>query len=318
MITVLKTFSDKTTRELSLSSLEPGAWINLVAPAQGEIEEVSLATGVPLDFLLPALDPEETSRIETDDEDGNLLVVINVPKMEGNYRFDALPLGIIITRDHLLTVGLEKNDILPSGPSAMGGVVTYKRTRFLFQILFRTATLYLKYLGQIDRRSSDIEGNLRKSMKNEELFQLLDLEKSLTYFTTALRSNRSVVDKLIRLCANSQMHDIIKVREEDEELLEDVKVEYDQAYEMVQMYSNILSGMMDAFASIISNNLNIVMKFLTSITIILAIPTVVASFWGMNVLVPFAGKPIGFWTVSGISALFAAGAAFFLWKKHML
>ncbi|NLB83686.1 MAG: magnesium transporter CorA family protein [Synergistaceae bacterium] len=318
MITVLKTLPDKTTRELSLSPLEPGTWINLVAPSQEEIEEVSLAAGVPLDFLLPALDPEEASRIEADDEDGNILVVINVPKMEGNYRFDVLPLGVIITRGHLITVALEKNDILPSDPSAMGGVSTYKRTRFLFQILFRTATLYLKYLGQIDRRSNDIEGNLRKSMKNEELFQLLDLEKSLTYFTTALRSNRSVVDKLIRICANSQMHEIIKVREEDEELLEDVKVEYDQAYEMVQMYSNILSGMMDAFASIISNNLNMVMKFLASVTIILAIPTVVASFWGMNVFVPFAGRPLGFWAVSGISALFTGAAAFLLWKKHML
>ena len=317
MISVLKTFPDKNTRELSISTLESGAWINLVAPTQGEMEEVSIAAGVPVDFLMAALDPEETSRIEIDDEDGNLLVVINAPKVEGNYRFDALPLGIIITRDHLITVSLEQNGIFPSGPLAMSGVSTYKRTRFLFQILFRTATLYLKYLGQIDRRSNDIEGNLRKSMKNEELFQLLDLEKSLTYFTSALRSNRSVVDKLIRICVNSQMHEIIKVREEDEELLEDVKVEYDQAYEMVQMYSNILSSMMDAFASIISNNLNIVMKFLASITIILSIPTVVASFWGMNVLVPFAGEQLGFWTVSGISAICAGGAAFLLWKKHM-
>lgn len=316
MILITKTFPDRTCREMSLENLEPGAWINLTAPAKDEIEAASLAAKVPADVLAAALDPEETSRIETDE--GYLLVVINVPKVEGNYKFDAVPMGVILTAEHIITVCLEQNEILPSGSSFMGGVSTFKRTRFLFQILFRAATFFLKYLVQIDKRSNAIEANLRKSMKNEELFQLLDLETSLTYFTSALRSNRSVVDKLIRLCTNAQMHEIIKVREEDEELLEDVKIEYDQAYEMVQMYSNILSGMMDAFASIISNNLNIVMKFLASVTIILAIPTVVASFWGMNVNVPFGGHPMGFWGVTAISALFAGGAAFLLWKKHML
>lgn len=316
MISILKTFPDKTSRPLTLETLEPGAWINLTAPAKEEIEAVSRAARCPSDFLAAALDPEEASRIEADD--GCLLVVINVPKVEGNFRFDAIPMGVIITTEHIVTVALEQNDVLPSLPQSLTAVSTFKRTRFLFQVLFRAATLFLKYLVQIDRRSNAIEANLRKSMRNEELFQLLDLEKSLTYFTSALRSNRSVVDKLIRLCANAQMHEIVKVREEDEELLEDVKIEYDQAYEMVQMYSNILSGMMDAFASIISNNLNMVMKFLASVTIILAIPTVVASFWGMNVHVPFGGHPLGFWSVMAISALFAGGSAFLLWKKHML
>ena len=314
MISILKSFPDRTVRELSLETLEPGAWINLAAPSKEEIAAVSVAAKAPADFLAAALDPEETSRIESDE--GYVLVVINVPKVEGNFRFDAIPMGIIITTEYIITVCLENNDVLPPFPAA--SAATFKRTRFLFQVLFRAATLFLKYLVQIDRRSNTIESNLRKSMKNEELFQLLDLEKSLTYFTSALRSNRSVVDKIIRLCANAQMHEVIKVREEDEDLLEDVKIEYDQAYEMVQMYSNILSGMMDAFASIISNNLNMVMKFLASVTIILAIPTVVASFWGMNVELPFGMHPLGFWTVSGISALLAGGAAFLLWKKHML
>ena len=126
-----------------------------------------------------------------------------------------------------------------------------------------------------------------------------------------------MVDRLIRLCSNSQMHELIKVREEDEDLLEDVKIEYDQAFEMVQMYSNILSGMMDAFASIISNNLNIVMKFLASMTIILAIPTAVSGFFGMNVPVPFAGHPMGFAFATGIALALASGAGFYLWKKRM-
>ena len=315
MLRILKSYPDKVCRELSLDAAEPGAWIDLVSPSRDEIEAVSRVTRAPADFLAAALDPEETSRIEVDE--GHILVVLNVAKAEGNYKFDALPMGIVLTTEYIVTVCLEQTDILPLSTSSLGGFSTYKRTRFLFQVLFRAATMFLKYLGLIDRRSSAIESNLRRSMKNEELFELLDLVKSLTYFTSALRSNRSVVDKLIRLCANSQMHEIVKVREEDEELLEDVKIEYDQAYEMVQMSSNILSSMMDAFASIISNNLNIVMKFLASVTIILAIPTVVASFWGMNVFVPFSGHPLGFWGVTFIAVLLTVGAAYFLWKKHM-
>ena len=316
MISIIKTFPDKKNRTLTMEALEPGAWISLIAPTREEIDEVGQAAKCPADILLAALDPEESSHIETGE--GYLLEVVNAAKAEGNYSFDAIPLGIVLTPEYIITVCLEENDVLPGTPASLNPISTFKRTRFLFQLLYRTATLFLRYLVQINRRSNVIEGNLRKSMRNEELFQLLDLEKSLTYFTSALRSNRSVVDKLVRLCANSQMHELVKVREEDEDLLEDVKIEYDQAYEMVQMYSNILSSMMDAFASIISNNLNIVMKYLTSITIILAIPTVVASFWGMNVPVPFGVHPRGFLFASGIAALLAGASAFLLWKKGML
>lgn len=315
MIAIVKTYEDGVSRELALEELEQGAWISMVSPSRSEMESVSAATGVPFDVLTAALDPEETSRIESDE--GYILVVINVPKVEGNYKFDAIPMGIVVTKSNVITVCLEHNDILPSGAAVMGGFSTFKRTRFLFLVLFRAATFFLKYLVQIDRRSSVIEANLRQSMRNEELFQLLDLAKSLTYFTSALRTNRSVVDKLIRICSNIQMHDLIKVREEDEELLEDVKIEYDQAYEMVQMYSNILSGTMDAFASIISNNLNIVMKFLASVTIILAIPTVVSSLWGMNVPVPFSNYSVGFMIVTGIAFFAALAAAIYLLKKKM-
>ena len=155
-------------------------------------------------------------------------------------------------------------------------------------------------------------------MKNEELYQLFDLEKSLTYFSAALRSNRVVIDRILRLFQNGQMRDIIKMREDDEDLLEDVQIEYNQAYEMVQMYSNVLSGMMDAFASIISNNLNIVMKFLASVTIIISVPTAIASFWGMNVAVPWAGSSRGFLFVLVISLAMSAFSTFWLWRKRML
>jgi magnesium transporter len=316
MLSIVKSFSEKESQPLAPEGAIGGSWINAVAPSREELETISKITGVQRDLLVAALDVEETSRIEV--EDNAILVVINTPKACGNFNYDAIPLGVVITADYIVTVCLEENDILPRKPGNINGFCSYKRTRFLFQILFKTATLFLKHLTQISRQSDQIERNLRMSMKNEELFQLLDLEKGLTYFTAALRANRAVVDKLIRLCSNSQMHELIRVREEDEDLLEDVKIEYDQAFEMVQMYSNILSGMMDAFASIISNNLNIVMKFLASMTILLAIPTAVSSFFGMNVPVPFTGHPMGFTFVTGLSLVLACGAAYFLWRKRML
>ena len=315
MLSIVKSFTEKESGPLTLESVVGGSWINAVAPTGEELETISKITGVQRDLLVAALDIEETSRIEV--EDNAILVVINIAKACGNFNFDAIPLGVVITADYIVTVCLEENDILPRKPGSINGFCSYKRTRFLFQILFKAATMFLKHLTQISRQSDVIERNLRKSMKNEELFQLLDLEKGLTYFTAALRANRGVVDRLIRLCSNSQMHELIKVREEDEDLLEDVKIEYDQAFEMVQMYSNILSGMMDAFASIISNNLNIVMKFLASMTIILAIPTAVSGFFGMNVPVPFAGHPMGFAFATGIALALASGAGFYLWKKRM-
>ena len=315
MITVFKS-EERGIRQLDFPALEPGCWINVVAPKGDEVAALSSLLNIPADLITTALDPEETSHIESDD--GILLVVINVGKSATEYEFDTVPLGIIITAHHIVTVSLETNDILPQGVVTMGGFSTFKRTRFLLQILYKTATAFLRYLNQINRRSNQIENNLRHAMKNEELYQLFDLEKSLTYFSAALRSNRVVIDRIMRLLQNPQMREIIKMREDDEDLLEDVQIEYNQAYEMVQMYSNVLSGLMDAFASIISNNLNIVMKFLASVTIIISVPTAVASFWGMNVGVPWSDVPYGFLFVLLLALATSALSTFWLWRKRML
>ncbi len=154
-------------------------------------------------------------------------------------------------------------------------------------------------------------------MQNQELFQMLDLQKGLTFFTASIRSNRAVVQKLLRLCANRQVSKFIKTREEDEDLLEDVSVEFDQAFEMVQIYSNIMTNMMDAFASIISNNLNIVMKVLTLITIVMAIPSLVSGLWGMNVPVPFAADPYGFYIVVAFVLVLVVASFVAFWKKRL-
>jgi len=305
-----------TLIEQSLESMEKGAWLNLVSPTQEEINIVSALSNVPIDVMKTALDEEERSHVEI--EDNYILIVTNIPMMRGKDSYDTLPLGIIITPDYFITVCLEPNEILKAFSNDNARTFsTFKKTRFLFQILYKSATLFLKYLQQINRRTDEIEKQLRQSMKNEEFFQLLELQKGLTFFTASLRSNGIVMEKMLRLRTNSQLQHLIKMYEEDEDLLEDVIIENKQAIEMVEMYSHILSSMMDAFASIISNNLNIVMKFLASMTILLAIPTMLSSFWGMNVGVPFMGSEFGFWFVITVSVIFTGIAAYGLWKKQL-
>jgi magnesium transporter len=169
---------------------------------------------------------------------------------------------------------------------------------------------FLRYLRYIDKKTDDVEKQLHKSMKNKELFKLLDLAKSLVYFTTSLKSNETVLEKLLR-------GRYLKMYEEDQDLLEDVIIENKQALEMANIHSSILSGMMDAFASVISNNLNIVMKFLTSVTIVMAIPTMVSSLFGMNVALPMQNNPLAFLYLVLISLGVSAGAVYYLYKKQM-
>ena len=268
------------------------------------------------DFLTAALDREEKARTEIDEE--QLLVVIDIPFFRSNKDYDTMPLGIIVTKDVIVTVCLESNAVT-SGFNARTYKMfsTYKKTRFLFQILYKSATLYLKYIRNIIRRTDDLEAHLRQAMENSKLFSMLDLQKSLTYFTTSLRSNYMVTEKLLRLRTTAQTQQLIKMYEEDEDLLDDVIVEYKQAIEMVEMYSHIVQSMMEVFASIISNNLNLVMRFLASVTIILAIPTFISGLWGMNVPVPFAEFTHGFYIVFGLACVVSLLAGYWLWKKHM-
>ena len=302
--------------ELELAGLEKGCWIDVVAPSEEELQEIAAATKIQMDFLTAPLDEEEKSRIEI--EDDQILVLVDIPFLRSNKDYDTLPLGIIITENYITTVCLEPNAVTAEfGAHNTKIFSTFKKTRFLFQILFKSATLYLKYIRIIIRRTDELEKHLRQSMQNSELFNLLDLQKSLTYFSTSLRSNYIVMEKLLRLRSATQSRHLIKLYEEDEDLLEDVIIEYKQAVEMVEMYSHILNSMMEVFASIISNNLNLVMKFLATMTIVLAIPTLVSSMWGMNVPVPFANNPWGFAIVLTVALGVSGAAAYLLWKRRM-
>ncbi|MDI6868828.1 MAG: magnesium transporter CorA family protein [Coprothermobacterota bacterium] len=304
---------------------ERNAWINMVNPTEDEIARVAEETHIHPDFLKPALDEEERPRIEADE--GQILILIKAPiirRLDGNFICDTVPLGIVATENTIVTVSLLENEVLKEFETAKPPTChTAKRTRFVLQILFKTAAQYLKYLRLIDQKSDEIEHQLQKSMKNEELTRLLNLEKSLVYFTTSLRANEIVFERLLRSQLSrtpeaATTTQVLKMYEEDQDLLEDVIIENKQAIEMSETYSNILSNTMDAYASIISNNLNIVIKFLTSMTIILALPTMIASFYGMNVGLPLSEHPLSFWIILGISIVIGGVAVYFLKKRQML
>ena len=302
--------------EYDIGQLEKGCWIDVIAPTEEELDQIAEATHIYKEYLTAPLDKEEKSRTELDED--QLLVVIDIPFLRSNKDYDTMPMGIIITPEVIVTVCLESNAVTADfNAHTFRNFCTYKKTRFLFQILYKSATLYLKYIRNIIRRTDDLEQHLRQAMENSKLFSMLDLQKSLTYFTTSLRSNYMVTEKLLRLRTTAQSQKLVRLYEEDEDLLEDVIVEYKQAIEMVEMYGHILNSMMEVFATIISNNLNLVMRFLASITIVLAIPTLISGLWGMNVPVPFAEVSSGFFIVLFMAMTVSLLAGFWLWKKHM-
>ncbi len=316
MIEILKTTNDNKLQELSISEAQSGSWFNLINPTYDEVQKVSLVLNLDESFLRNSLDVDERSRIEI--EDDCVLIITNIPIMEDEGAYDTLPLGIIFTQSGFITVSSKKNNVISSfNKETSSSFDTRDKTKFLLDILFRSTKYYLRYLNYIYKQSEQIEEELRKTMKNKELFQLFEVQKSLVYFTTALKDNYVVLQKILRLTQNTRRNSLLKFTEDDIDLLEDVIIENRQALEMVEMHRNILENMMDAFASIISNNLNIVMKFLTSIAIIFAIPTMFSSFWGMNVAVPFASNNYGFLIVSAISIIAAVLAAIFFAKKGM-
>ncbi len=316
MLKIYKSMESGPLQELSLKTLEKGAWINIIDPTPYELKVVSNLTEVEPDFLRSALDDEERSH--TDVEDDSIMILTNVPVMRGHDSYDALPLAIIVTKEYIITVCLEETPVISEFNENTSRLFrTFKKTRFLFQILYKSATFYLRYLRQISKLSDEVEIKLRHSMQNREILRLLELQKGLTYFNAALRSNGAVLDKLLRLRTNPAIQPILKMYEEDEDLLEDVIIENKQAREMVEMYSKILARLADTFSSIISNNQNLVMKFLAAMTIILAIPTVISSFFGMNVAVPFAEEPYAFLYVCIIAMIIASASAYILWRRNM-
>ena len=307
MMTIHKTIGGRMT---ALEAIEEGCWINLTYPNEEELQSVSSALDVEPDFLRAALDEEETSRIDT--EEGQTLIIIDTPAVEKSDSavvYSTLPLGIIVTETNIITVSLRESSVIRDFEEGLvKGVSTHKKTSFILHILLRVAKRYLQYLKQIDKIYNHMERQLYKTQRNKELIQLMDLEKSLVYFNTSLKANEVTLEKILR-------GRIVTLYEEDQDLLEDVLIEIRQAIEMANIYSSIISSMMESFASLISNNLNETMKVLTSITVLLTIPNIVFGFYGMNV----AGLPFDqfFWVPILISVIAIGLVGIVLKKKDL-
>jgi len=286
MISILKSTSSGLKPQTEFTS---GCWINVVDPTTDEIESLS-RLGIPQDFVTYPLDVDERSRTERED-DGTVLIVLRVPYFQGvraDIPYITIPLGIVINDDYIVTICRWKNDVIQKFLSGqVRALSTYKHNQFVLKILLHTASKYLTDLREINRTTDILEDQLQLSMNNNQLLEILKYQKSMVYFTTALKTNELMLERL-------QRSQLFRMYAEDEDLLEDVITENQQAIEMTNIYNTILSSMMDAFASIISNNMNMVMKFLASVTIVLSLPTIVTSFFGMNVPVPFENNSIGY------------------------
>jgi magnesium transporter len=300
-----------------IEKIENGAWLCLSQPTDVELATVAQQTGIDLADLRAPLDDEERSRIDV--EDDYTMIIVDIPTVEergGRDWYETIPLSIIITQNLILTVCMQDTPVLhPFMEGRIRGFNTYMKSRFILQILYRNATMYLRYLRIIDRESDRLELRLRHSMQNREILSLLELSKTLVYFTTSLKSNEIVMEKLNSLARFKQYA-------EDEDLLDDVITENKQAIEMANIYSSVLANMTDAFASIVSNNLNNVMRIFTIISITLSIPTLIFSMYGMNFQGGMLGMPLsnsrwGFVIIVTLSLTLAAVVTWFLTRSRL-
>lgn len=305
------TITKKTDLGLeTFDTLVAGSWINAIDPSPDEVARLQAELGAPADFVTYPLDLDERAR--TEKEDGALLIILRVPHFQGrgvDVPFSTVPLGIIVTDRYIATICRENTTVLRELRNGkVRALSTGKRNRFVLQLMLLIANQYLTYLREINRTTDQLEDQLQQSSRNREVLEMLKYQKSLVYFATSLKANELVLQRLQR----SRMFELYP---EDEDLLEDALTETQQAIEMANISNNILAGMMDAFASIISNNLNSVMKFLASVTIVLSIPTIVASFYGMNVDLPLQEHFLAFPLTLGMALLLMGAVVVVFWKK---
>jgi magnesium transporter len=307
MITIYKSIEHKLC---NIPDPVVGSWLNVTNPTPEEIARL-IELGIPHDYITYSLDIDERARTER--EDGEHLILIRVSFFEGpsvDIPYITVPLGIILTDHYIVTICRQENDVLQELVQ-LKDLSTIKRNRFVLRLLLRAATRYLTHLRQITKAVDALEDQLQRSTRNKEVLELLKYQKSLTLFTTALKSHELMMKRL-------QQSQKFRAYEEDEDLLEDVLTETQQAIEMTNISSNILSSMMDAFASIISNNLNTVMKFLASITIIVSLPTMIFSFYGMNVKLPLDSHTLAFLVIVFLAVAVAGVVGIVFWRRDWL
>jgi magnesium transporter len=306
MLTIYKTTEHGLEQ---LESMANGVWVKAVDPTPEEMQQL-IGWGIDADYINYSLDLDEMPRIERDEDYTFILIRIPHRQPDSDIPYITIPLGIMIKGNMIVTIcrhDKEMFKVLANGKYRL--LKTGKRYRFALYIFLETATRYLTHLREINRMTEAIEDQLQQSTRNREVLELLKYQKSLTYFATALRSNEVMMERV-------QRTQIFNYYEDDQDLLEDVLTENQQAIQMTSIATELLSAMMDAFASIISNNLNAVMKILAALTIIIALPGTVGTFFGMNVPLPVSDtSPFSFLTVIGISIALAAIATFIFYKR---
>ena len=297
-----------------INNIEDNCWINVLSPTKDEIDYLSKTLNISKQNLIDSIDEEEMSRVEINDN--YKMTVLDIPSVKNNNKSDinyTVPLVILNTPNYFVTITNSKYDIFNEFINGKYKDIDYmKKSKFTILIFKEISIKYIKDLKLINEKTEKIEKILYKSTKNKELLKLLDLEKTLVYYKTSLKSNNLVLERISK-------GNVIDLYKEDEYLLEDAITDHLQAIEMIQIYSDILSGMMNTFASIISNNLNTVMKFLTGLTIVISIPTMIASFFGMNIKFgSFADNSFTFIIIVLVSILLSILLYNILKKKNMM
>lgn len=313
---MIRYFRTDNQRIHELEKIDDGTWVQMIDPTEEESRKIAEILDVDIEDIQAALDEEESSRIEL--QDGYTLILVDIPTTEIRHEkqlYTTIPLGIILTQDIVVTVCTEDTPVLQNFVKGrVREFSTKKKLRFVYQILYRTAAIYQSDLRVIDKKRTEIEGRVGKNTEDADLIELHELESTLVYFATSLRANGVVLDRLTRYKRLEQFP-------EDTELLDDVIVENRQAIEMTSIYRDIINGTRELLSSIIDNRLNNVMKYLTSMTIVLAIPTVISGIYGMNVnekWMPFANTPHGFLIICVLTLLICVITMWVLKRKKML
>ncbi len=313
MLEILKTIDNRIS---VIDEYESGCWINVVEPTSRELAYLKENFDIEEEFIRAAMDLEEAPHIDSEEE--QVLIVVDIPIIEKeadkhSALYTTIPLAIILLKKCIITICREDDTFIQEFKNnRIKGFFTQYKTRFVLQILYRNSTKYLQYLRLIEKASTRMENTMRSSISNKELLDFMRLEKSLVYLSSSLHSNGVLLERLMR---NPQITNY----PEDEELLEDVIIENRQAIEMAKLYSSILTPTTETFATIISNNQNDVMKILTTVTIVMVIPQIIAGFMGMNVILPFSdSSPYSFWIIVAIAVVFCLLGIWYLWRKKML
>ncbi len=286
-----------------------GCWINLISPTKKELSKISNIIEMPQDVISSLKDMDEMPDMERDED---ILFIITRTPQKNNHNseleYSTIPLGIMILNNYLITICFKENYVIDELKTKK--IYTAKKIQTTLVILLISARIYLRYLNDINKKLHIIQEGLKKTTKNKDIFGLLNIQKSLVYFSTSLKSNQFLIDRLTKTKVFTQF-------EHDKDLLEDTTEENKQAIEMTNIYTNIITSMTETFSSVISNNLNTVMKLLTSITLILMLPTLVSSIYGMNIGLPFQNSPYAFLITMGVSLALSIMGVIILWRKKL-